>query len=176
LDEPTNDLDLDTLRALEHFLDDWPGALVIVSHDRTFLDRTVDDVILLDGAGSARRWPGGYAAWCDARAGRAGRAGGSGRRVVDSNRPARTDKAGRRRAPDGRSGRSASTIRHAQRRAESEVERLEEAVGEFRARVASTTDHRELAAAGRALAEAQEALAAAEERWLELTVELEGRR
>ena len=41
LDEPTNDLDLDTLRALEDYLDEWPGIVVVVSHDRVFLDRTV---------------------------------------------------------------------------------------------------------------------------------------
>ena len=51
LDEPTNDLDLDTLRVLEDFLDDWPGALVVVSHDRAFLERTVTDVLVLDGDG-----------------------------------------------------------------------------------------------------------------------------
>ena len=44
LDEPTNDLDLDTLRVLEDFLDDWPGALLVVSHDRAFLDATVTRV------------------------------------------------------------------------------------------------------------------------------------
>ena len=54
LDEPTNDLDLDTLRALEEFLDDWPGIVVVVSHDRVFLDRTVtDEVLALDGNGRA---------------------------------------------------------------------------------------------------------------------------
>ena len=55
LDEPTNDLDLDTLRSLEDFLDDWPGALVVVSHDRAFLERTVTDVLVLDGKGTAGR-------------------------------------------------------------------------------------------------------------------------
>ena len=55
LDEPTNDLDLDTLRALEEFLDDWPGIVVVVSHDRVFLDRTVSEVMALDGNGRAGR-------------------------------------------------------------------------------------------------------------------------
>ncbi|HSL56648.1 MAG TPA: ABC-F family ATP-binding cassette domain-containing protein, partial [Acidimicrobiales bacterium] len=49
LDEPTNDLDVDTLRVLEDFLDEWPGALVVVSHDRAFLERTVTDVVVLEG-------------------------------------------------------------------------------------------------------------------------------
>ena len=57
LDEPTNDLDLDTLRALEDYLEAWPGSLVVVSHDRAFLERTVEDVVVLDGRGTARRRP-----------------------------------------------------------------------------------------------------------------------
>ncbi len=68
LDEPTNDLDLDTLRALEDYLDSWPGALVVVSHDRSFLDRTVTDVLALDGAGSAEPVRGGYVGWLANRA------------------------------------------------------------------------------------------------------------
>ena len=84
LDEPTNDLDLDTLRALEDLLDNWPGTLVVVSHDRAFLERTVEDVVVLDpsgtttnGTGDAGRVPGGYAAYDAARraARRSGRVG-----------------------------------------------------------------------------------------------------
>ncbi|HEX6238679.1 MAG TPA: ABC-F family ATP-binding cassette domain-containing protein [Acidimicrobiales bacterium] len=71
LDEPTNDLDLDTLRSLEEVLDAWPGTLVVVSHDRAFLERTVEDVLVLDGRGGAGRMPGGYAAYeAERRAGR----------------------------------------------------------------------------------------------------------
>jgi len=68
LDEPTNDLDLDTLRALEEFLDDWPGIVVVVSHDRVFLDRTVTEVLAIDGHGRAAVTPGGVAGWLAQRA------------------------------------------------------------------------------------------------------------
>ncbi|MEP6625362.1 MAG: ABC-F family ATP-binding cassette domain-containing protein [Acidimicrobiia bacterium] len=68
LDEPTNDLDLDTLRALEEFLDDWPGIVVVVSHDRVFLDRTVSEVVAIDGHGRVAEIPGGVAGWLALRA------------------------------------------------------------------------------------------------------------
>jgi ATP-binding cassette subfamily F protein uup len=66
LDEPTNDLDIDTLTALEDLLDRWPGTLVIVSHDRYFVERVCDDVHALTGDGGLRHLPGGieqYVAW-----------------------------------------------------------------------------------------------------------------
>jgi ATP-binding cassette subfamily F protein uup len=59
LDEPTNDLDIDTLTALEDLLDSWPGTLVVVSHDRWFVERVCDDVYALDGTGGIRHLPGG---------------------------------------------------------------------------------------------------------------------
>jgi ATP-binding cassette subfamily F protein uup len=67
LDEPSNDLDLDTLRALEDHLDAWPGAVVVVSHDRAFLERTVEDVLVLDGRSRAALAPGGYAGYAASR-------------------------------------------------------------------------------------------------------------
>jgi ATP-binding cassette subfamily F protein uup len=59
LDEPTNDLDIDTLQALEDVLDTWPGSLVVVSHDRWFLERVADTVVALTGDGKLAALPGG---------------------------------------------------------------------------------------------------------------------
>jgi ABC transport system ATP-binding/permease protein len=59
LDEPTNDLDIDTLTALEDLLDAWPGTLVVVSHDRYFVERVCDDVHALTPDGGLRHLPGG---------------------------------------------------------------------------------------------------------------------
>jgi ATP-binding cassette subfamily F protein uup len=60
LDEPTNDLDLPTLSVLESFLLDFPGCLLIVSHDRYFMDRLVDHLFVFEGGGEIRDFPGNY--------------------------------------------------------------------------------------------------------------------
>ena len=60
LDEPTNDLDLMTLRRLEEFLEDFEGCLIIVSHDRFFMDRLVEHLFVFEGDGKIKDFPGSY--------------------------------------------------------------------------------------------------------------------
>lgn len=60
LDEPTNDLDVETLEFLEDFLMDYPGTVLLSSHDREFLDQVVASVIVLDGKGGAKEYAGGF--------------------------------------------------------------------------------------------------------------------
>ena len=67
LDEPTNDLDIDTLTALEDLLDSWPGTLVVVSHDRYFVERVCDNVYALMGDGGIRHLPGGIDQYLELR-------------------------------------------------------------------------------------------------------------
>jgi ATP-binding cassette subfamily F protein uup len=182
LDEPTNDLDLDTLRALEDFLDEWPGALIVVSHDRAFLERTVADVLVLDGLGFAGRRPGGYAAW-DADRRKASAAGS--RRVARSVTPTageapakeRSNGSSRPSAPAS-SGRSPSTLRNLLKAAEKElakVDRERATIEEQVATAATASDHVELARLGALLSDVQARQAEIEERWLELGTELEAR-
>ncbi len=63
LDEPTNDLDMDTLELLEELLEDYAGTVFLVSHDRTFLDNVVTQVIVAEGDGMWREYVGGYTDW-----------------------------------------------------------------------------------------------------------------
>jgi ABC transport system ATP-binding/permease protein len=60
LDEPTNDLDIATLNVLEDFLSDFPGCLIVVSHDRYFLDNLVDHIFVFEGDGKIKDFPGNY--------------------------------------------------------------------------------------------------------------------
>jgi len=68
LDEPTNDLDLPTLGVLENFLSEFPGCLLIVSHDRYFMDRLVDHLFVFEGDGMIRDFPGNYTQYRQATA------------------------------------------------------------------------------------------------------------
>jgi ABC transport system ATP-binding/permease protein len=184
LDEPTNDLDLDTLRALEGMLDTWPGTLVVVSHDRAFLERTVEDVVVLDGRGDAAKVPGGYAAyesqWRAARQrGRAAEVAGVGGGPAGvRGGPPEARARGRRRRDDRprgeRTGRSASTLRHLLRRAEMEMRRLQERQAALEAELSGAMgDHVALACVGEELSAVSGELAAAEEHWLSLAEEAE---
>ncbi|HLP89337.1 MAG TPA: ATP-binding cassette domain-containing protein [Nostocaceae cyanobacterium] len=65
LDEPTNDLDVQTLTVLEDYLEDFTGCVIVVSHDRYFLDRTVDRIFALEEGGNLKQYPGNYSVYLD---------------------------------------------------------------------------------------------------------------
>lgn len=60
LDEPTNDLDIQTLQVLEEYLQDFPGCVIIVSHDRYFMDKVIDHILIFKGEGNVSDFPGNY--------------------------------------------------------------------------------------------------------------------
>ncbi|MCU1399008.1 MAG: putative transporter ATP-binding protein [Acidimicrobiales bacterium] len=170
LDEPTNDLDLDTLRALEEFLDDWPGIAVVVSHDRVFLDRTVSEVLALDGDGGARLVRGGVAGWLAQRAERAARPA-----PMRAQSPATKAVA----VPPARgvgavSTKSPSTIRRQLGAAERDLAAATAAADEIAAALGAVgNDHAELTRLSDRLATAHAAVGEAEERWLALAADAE---
>ncbi len=176
LDEPTNDLDLETLRALEDFLEDWPGAVVVVSHDRAFLERVVADALIIDGEGNAGRYPGGYNAWDEHRRATAktgaakSSGGGQGSKSTTSKAGAKGDT-----RTKAKSGRSSSTLGHLIRETEKAIARLDRSKTKIQADLeAAGSDHVKLTELGIALANVESELAEHEERWLELSEEREG--
>ena len=177
LDEPTNDLDLDTLRVLEEFLDDWPGALIVVSHDRAFLERTVADVIVMDGNARPSRRPGGYAAWEEQR--RASMVRGriaDPRKAPSTSSGSSTSKSSKSKASEKPATRSPSTLRFLIKDLEKEIKRLTKAKDRLELKVADLAvsgDHVELTRLGGELTAVLAELEAAEEQWLELTDEAE---
>ncbi|HXH57327.1 ABC-F family ATP-binding cassette domain-containing protein [Iamia sp.] len=175
LDEPTNDLDLDTLRVLEDFLDDWPGALVVVSHDRAFLERTVADVLVIDERTNGRRLPGGYEAWEQRR--RAGRTKGRAAATSAPIRKAPTANVASSAAPSETPTTTASRrpkghLHKLMKEAEGKVRRLDTQRAELtEALAAGDADHRRMAALGAELARVEADLATTEDEWLALADE-----
>ncbi len=164
LDEPTNDLDLDTLRALEEFLDDWPGIVVVVSHDRVFLDRTVSEVLAIDGHGRVAEIAGGVAGWLAQRA-----AGSSGGAALPS-----TSRAPATTPPRPVSKKSPSTLRRQLEVADRELAAAIAARDAVQARLSEGgADHAALARLGTELGTLQGEVDTSEERWLALADQAE---
>ena len=168
LDEPTNDLDLDTLRALEDFLDDWPGAVVVISHDRAFLERVVTDVIVIDETQKARRIPGGLAAWVEARRAnrRRGHAGAKAASIGGATPP-------KQKKAKTAAGPSKSTLRHRLKQVDKAIAKARKEVDRLTAELNGVTDHDEIASLGTQLSDAQAALDGHEDEWMAVSLELE---
>ena len=171
LDEPTNDLDLDTLRALEDYLDEWPGIVVVVSHDRIFLDRTVINVLALDGVGGAAVVRGGVAGWLKQR----------NSAPTEQMTPAQRGKlistpgvAASELKQKPQSSKSPSTLRRLVTQAETALTKATAELAKLTGEMATVaSDHVKLAKVSAELAKAQAKVKSAEETWLALAAEAE---
>jgi ATP-binding cassette subfamily F protein uup len=137
LDEPTNDLDIETLNVVEDFLDDWPGTLVVVSHDRYFLERVCDSVWALLSDGSVAMLPGGVDEYLARRAAEAEGRTTSDRVTTNDAPPPRTATTGSSTTPerDATLGVTTSTAA-AQRAARKEAARIERQLAKLEDRIA----------------------------------------
>jgi ABC transport system ATP-binding/permease protein len=164
LDEPTNDLDVQTLAVLEDFLEDFRGCVVVVSHDRYFLDRTVDRLFAFDN-GELRRFEGNYSAY------------------LEQAQAQRTPPPGPSRPPAAHAGRGAEASRpvagprrrsYKEKRELAEIEanlpRWEAERGALEQQLAAGgSDYAQLESLTHSLAVLSSRLHEAEERWLELS-------
>ena len=180
LDEPTNDLDIETLTEFEDLLDGWPGTLVVVSHDRYFLERVTEHVVALLGDGKLAFLGGGVDEYLDRiRAARAGgRPDGSAPvraappRTAATGAPGGSPVAGT--GPPRTSAAQERTARKELQRLERQLERLAARETELTAQLAANAaDYEKLTTLGADLKATQTEKADLEERWLTVAAELE---
>ena len=171
LDEPTNDLDIETLDLLQDVLGDYDGTVLLVSHDRDFIDRVADTTVAMEGDGRAVIYAGG---WSDYQAQRGEDAPEP---APAAPRPTAPPAGAPAPAEPARAGLS-FTERHRLESLPAVIERLEAEIGKL-TEFLSTPDlfqtaPAKFAKASEGLAERQQALAAAEEEWLDLAERAEG--
>jgi ABC transport system ATP-binding/permease protein len=167
LDEPTNDLDVQTLAVLEEYLEDFNGTVIVVSHDRYFLDRTIDTVFALEPGGNIRQYPGNYSVYLDHK-----QAEEAASKPVQAKTPTATT------VPIADASQpAASTIRKLSFKEKREYEQLETEIPSLEAEKAALekllyhnapADFTEVQRLSERLAELGQAIDAATERWLSL--------
>jgi ATP-binding cassette subfamily F protein uup len=164
LDEPTNDLDLETLDLLQEMLADYPGTILLVSHDRDFLDRVATSTLAFEGNGKWQEYAGGYSDMLLQRAA--------------PDEPAKPKTATRAAALPQTTATSATKLSfkqlHELKQLTATIETLQAEITKLTAKLAEpglyNRDIKAFRAASNALGEAEAKLANAEERWLELEV------
>ncbi|KTR87167.1 ABC-F family ATP-binding cassette domain-containing protein [Leucobacter chromiiresistens] len=179
LDEPTNDLDTDMLAAMEDLLDSWPGTLIVVSHDRYFLERVTDQQYAILGR-RLRHLPGGVDQYLELRAAEESAAAAA---PTPAAAPGGAGPAGGASAGSATGPASAPALSGAERRAaekelaavERKMERLQRDAEQARTALASMdqSDYTALNAEMTKITALEDEVAALEERWLELSAELE---
>ena len=169
LDEPTNDLDMETLDVLEDMLADYPGTVILISHDRDFLDRLVSGVIVPEGAGRWVEYAGGYS---DMLAQRGGDLAREARRpeAVRPDRPAAVAPAT---APAVKR-RMSFKDKHALETLPAAIAKMQQEAGALQAHLNDpefyVRDRTAFEKTTSALGELQQKIAAAEEQWLALEI------
>jgi ATP-binding cassette subfamily F protein uup len=152
LDEPTNDLDIDTLTALEDLLDSWPGVLLVVSHDRYFLERVTDRTVALLGDGHVVELPGGVEDYLERR-----------RSIRDAAGPGAKASSPAKPAGDSRA------MRKEMQRLERQIQKFDKDEAALHARMAaSSSDFAVVTALNAELKALHAARTTAEEAWMEL--------
>ncbi|MEJ2408743.1 MAG: ATP-binding cassette domain-containing protein [Novosphingobium sp.] len=168
LDEPTNDLDLETLDLLQEVISDYDGTVLIVSHDRDFLDRTVNLTLGLDGTGHIDVIAGGYADWEAKRK----------QRSAPAKAKAKSEGAAPPPPPPPKKGKLSYKDQRDYDLLPGRIEELEAAIARDEAALADpdlyTRDPGKFAALTTAIEKARADKEAAEERWLELAEQVEG--
>jgi len=172
LDEPTNDLDLETLDVLEELLADYAGTLILISHDRDFLDRAVTSVVVPEGGGRWIEYAGGWSDMIAQRGAAPFTQGGA-------NKPAKPERSEPKRKPtesgEARTKRRLSfNEKHALEMLPARIAALEKEISELQTELDEPAlyakDRQAFEKVSAALVKAQGELAEAEHRWLELEI------
>ncbi len=167
LDEPTNDLDLITLNTLEDFLISYPGCLLIVSHDRYFLNKLCDHLFVFEGQGQIRDFPGNYRQYREAK------------ELEDAEEVAPAKLVEKDKKDTRVVQRSSNKLSYNEQQEweglESEIEQLEEKKAALEGEInGGTTDYQKIMDLSATLEKVKEELDAKEDRWIELSERLEG--
>jgi ATP-binding cassette subfamily F protein uup len=176
LDEPTNDLDVQTLAVLEEYLEDFNGCVIVVSHDRYFLDRTVDTIFEIQPNGTIRQYPGNYSVYLDYKQAEADTAASTSNAITAATKP--TSPVTNSTPAHSTSEVTASKARKLSYKEKREFEQLEVQIPQLEAEKAqleqvlyknSSADYTEVRQLSERLAELEQTIDAATDRWLELS-------